>query len=404
MSSQATVRVLLIEDNPGDAELVKITLAENADSAFQVSIVEALLPALDHLGREEVDVVLLDLSLPDSRGLDGLSTIRRHMPSVPVVVLTGLDSESLAIRAVQSGAQDYLVKGSLLGPILGRTLQHAIIRQKTQLSSSAAEAGLADVVGLLGAKGGVGTTTVACYLARELSRETSGRVLLMDLDGAANQIAFLMGATGQYSIADACADLLRLDQERWAKLAIPAGPELDVIQSPGIICQEEQMLTAERVRFVIKFVRSFYRFIVIDMGRLNPFSARIAEDLSRLYLVSTAELPSLNEAKWTIHALSQSRSSAGSPRLILNLGSKPTAFGSGDLEKLLGVKVEAMLPEVRRDFSESYLDGKRLPESRAFQKQIAEFAGSVAGTQKETQVRKARLSFLSGNRSETRVG
>ena len=108
--SQPVLRVLLIEDNPGDAELVKEALADANDTAFQVYCAEALLPGLDRLARGDIDLVLLDLSLPDSHGLDGLNAIRTHAPNLPVVLLTGLDSESLALRAVQSGAQDYLVK------------------------------------------------------------------------------------------------------------------------------------------------------------------------------------------------------------------------------------------------------------------------------------------------------
>ena len=89
------LRVLLIEDNPGDAELVKETLADAGGAAFHVDCAEALLPGLDRLARGGIDLVLLDLSLPDSHGLDGLTAIRTHAPHLPVVVLTGLDSESL---------------------------------------------------------------------------------------------------------------------------------------------------------------------------------------------------------------------------------------------------------------------------------------------------------------------
>src|SRR5664279_4069478 len=229
MLSQSMFSVLLIEDNPGDATLVKDMLADVSDARFQVHWADALLPGLDRLARGDIDLVLLDVSLPDAHGLDGLNAIRIHAPDLPVVLLTGWDSESLALRAVQGGAQDYLVKGKLEGPALARTLQRAIVRKRTQTAASPADSGQphAEVVGLLGAKGGVGSTTIACHLGKELKRQTGGKVLLMDLDAAANAVAFLMNAAGPYTILDASADILRLDRDMWVKLVATGADGVD---------------------------------------------------------------------------------------------------------------------------------------------------------------------------------
>ncbi len=116
---QPAFRVLLIEDNPGDTDLVKATLAEAEGAKFELHCSETLLTGLDRLARGDFDLVLLDLSLPDSHGLDGLTAVRNHAPTIPVVLLTGWNSESLALRAMQSGAQDYLIKGSLDGACPG---------------------------------------------------------------------------------------------------------------------------------------------------------------------------------------------------------------------------------------------------------------------------------------------
>jgi Flp pilus assembly CpaE family ATPase len=398
MLSQPVFRVLLIEDNPGDAELVKDMLADAGEAKFQVHWAEALLPGLDRLARGDIDVVLLDVSLPDSHDLDGLNAIRIQAPNLPVVLLTGWDSESLALRAVQSGAQDYLVKGKLEGPVLARTLQRAIVRQQTQMAASPADSGQerAMVVGLLGAKGGVGTTTIACHLGKELKRQTGGRVLLMDLDGAANAIAFLMNAEGSYTILNASDDVLRLDRDLWAKLVASGADGVDIIQSAGPACREEQRPKAERVRFIIRFVRSLYQFIVIDMGRLSPFSAKIAEDAGRLLLVSTFDVLGLHEAKGTAHALSQAGFNHDQLALVLNQASQRPAFTDSELEKILGVHVETVLPDARKDFAHASLDGKRLGESHAFQQQVAQLAARIVDPTKATQPPKTRFPFLRG--------
>lgn len=398
MLSQPVFRVLLIEDNPGDAELVKDMLADAGEAKFQVHWAEALLPGLDRLARGDIDIVLLDVSLPDSHDLDGLNAIRIQAPSLPVVLLTGWDSESLALRAVQSGAQDYLGKGKLEGAVLARTLQRAIVRQQTQTAASPAEPGQerAVVVGLLGAKGGVGTTTIACHLGKELKRQTGGRVLLMDLDAAANAIAFLMNAEGPYSILNASEDVLRLDRDLWAKLVASGTDGVDIIQSGGPACREEQRPRAERVRFVLRFVRSLYQFIVIDMGRLSPFSAKIAEDASRLLLISTFDVLGLHEAKGTAHALGQAGFNHDQLALVLNQASQRPAFTDSELEKILGVRVETVLPDARKDFAHASLDGKRLGESHAFQQQVAQLAARIVDPAKDTQPPKPRFPFLRG--------
>jgi PAS domain S-box-containing protein len=130
--SDSPINVLLVEDNPGDARLIREVLA-GADSP-QVSLaqVSRLSEALKHLREQGCDVVLLDLSLPDGHGLETVTRMHAAAPGVPIVVLTGLDDEALALTAVRQGAQDYLVKGKLDGNLLVRAMRYAIERKKAE--------------------------------------------------------------------------------------------------------------------------------------------------------------------------------------------------------------------------------------------------------------------------------
>src|ERR1700690_2200865 len=104
------IRILLIEDNPGDARLIKEYLSDVKNTAFDFKSAERLHDGIEILENEFVDVVLLDLKLPDSEGLGSFDQIFAVAPSVPIIVLTGLNDETTAIKAVKMGAQDYLVK------------------------------------------------------------------------------------------------------------------------------------------------------------------------------------------------------------------------------------------------------------------------------------------------------
>ena len=131
MTEHPSVRVLLVEDNPGDARLVEILLSE-AGPEFEVSHAGRLGEALEELDRSGFDVVLLDLSLPDSSGFETVERVRMAVPQMPVVVLSGRDDEQIALRALQGGAEDYLVKGQGDGDLIARAIRYAIERKKAE--------------------------------------------------------------------------------------------------------------------------------------------------------------------------------------------------------------------------------------------------------------------------------
>ena len=123
-------KVLLVEDNPGDAQLIEIMLADSGSDFFVLETVERLQQGLRRVRRGDVGVVLLDLSLPDSQGLATFSQLHAEAPSIPIIVLSGLNDTTVAVQAVQEGAQDFLVKGQVDGQLLVRAMRYAIERKR----------------------------------------------------------------------------------------------------------------------------------------------------------------------------------------------------------------------------------------------------------------------------------
>jgi len=124
-----SIRVLLVEDNLGDARLLYEDLEEALPGQFQMTHVRQLSEALEYLWKEPCHVVLLDLGLPDSHGIDTLVLTRAQAPDVAIVVLTGFQDESLGAQALKEGAQDYLVKGQVDSKLLARSMRYAIERK-----------------------------------------------------------------------------------------------------------------------------------------------------------------------------------------------------------------------------------------------------------------------------------
>jgi len=127
-----TVNVLLVEDNPGDARLIREILKESENVSFAVEHAACLQTGLERLREADPHVVLLDLSLPDSQGLDTLARTHEAASQAALIVLTGLDDEKVALEAVRQGAQDYLVKGQIDNTLLVRAVRYATERKQAE--------------------------------------------------------------------------------------------------------------------------------------------------------------------------------------------------------------------------------------------------------------------------------
>ena len=132
------LKVLLIEDNPADARLIQEFLSEAMGGRFELTSVDRLSDGIEQVSKERIDVILLDLGLPDSQGLDSLERMHEQASETPIIVLTGLIDEDLGIDAVRRAAQDYLVKGELTPALLSRTIRYTVERSRllTQLEEA----------------------------------------------------------------------------------------------------------------------------------------------------------------------------------------------------------------------------------------------------------------------------
>jgi two-component system, cell cycle response regulator len=187
------VRVLLIEDNPRHARLLERAMGEAGvafagAAPYELSHAARLSQGLTRLGKGGVDVVLLDLSLPKTSGLEPLQRVRERDPDVPVVALTGLNEDNLAAQALGAGAQDYLTKGKFSASLLARSIRYAVHVRRLQLGmrSLSLDDGL---TGLHNRRGFLSLTEPHVKLAQR----TKGRFLVISADVAGlrdiNQVA-----------------------------------------------------------------------------------------------------------------------------------------------------------------------------------------------------------------------
>jgi signal transduction histidine kinase len=247
----AAVKVLLIEDNPGEARLVREMLCDSGLSGAQFTHGLSLAEGLAWLGREACDVVLVDLNLPDSSGLGTFAKVHAAHPSIPIIVLTGNDDTAMAVEAVRQGAQDYIPKSQLNSKLLATAIRYAIERKraeedKARLSSQVQQAQKMQALGQLA--GGVAhdinnqLAVIAGYSGLTLLDETLDKELQEQLQGILDATQKAAGLTKQL-------------------LAFSRSQPLE----PVVVCPNEP------IRKVAKVLSSV-------LGEAIEFNLRLAED------------------------------------------------------------------------------------------------------------------------------
>lgn len=173
------LKVLLVEDHPETADAVQrmLAVAEAPTPSIAMERVDTLERALARLDASPFDAILLDLNLPDSRGLETLSRLRPHRGNAALIVWTASEDEELAFAALREGAEEYLVKGDVNGAALIRRLRLAVERRQTRTREEPADSRRV-VLGFIGVKGGSGTTTVALNVAAALAKQNRSTIAI----------------------------------------------------------------------------------------------------------------------------------------------------------------------------------------------------------------------------------
>jgi Flp pilus assembly CpaE family ATPase len=384
-----TLTVLLIEDSPQFAQLVQHWLTSTPGNAgFVLNWTDSLADGMSRLERGGVDVILLDLGLPDCNGMETFTQTRSHAPKTPIVILSSADSESLALQMIQAGAEDYLVKSSCNADTLARAVRRAVVRHKSHGAVAPASSTPSRVINVVGAKGGSGTTTIACTLAAELRQQTGQKVLLADLDPSGGLVSFLTGVDCPYSMSDATGNLQRMDAAVWESIVAQNPDGLQVIASPG---PDKEEIDSARVREVLAFTRPLYDWTVIDLGRLNYRSVRLLGADGEVFVVTAATIPALYNAKRAVETLRAAAIDGDRIRLIVNhIGEKPLVSGDA-LQNMFGVPVYATVPSDASELHQACVQ-KRLPGAQSsVRKAIAGLTRKVTGI---PEPRKGTLTSL----------
>jgi len=236
------IRILLVEDNDVDANLTQDILSDWAIEQFDVTRVTRLGEAFAKLARERFDAVLLDLSLPDGYGLSTLRQMQAASPTIPIIVLSGVSDQALALQAVQNGAQDYLSKGQGQPELLARSIRYAIERKR-------AEERLTYLAQYDQLTGLVNRTLFRDRLVQAMARSKRLQqplgLMLLDLDRF-KSVNDTMGHDVGDQLLKAVADRLRECVREVDTVARMGGDEFTIILE-GLSCDQDITIVARRI-------------------------------------------------------------------------------------------------------------------------------------------------------------
>jgi pilus assembly protein CpaE len=342
-------------------------------------------PFLEKVERLRPDLLLVDITALHASLEDLVQRVRATSAAPAIFVLQESMDPELILKALRLGVSEYL------HPPFADPLRAALERvsaERRRGDGSTKPGGR--VLGMLSAKGGCGATTIACHTATALAARTARKVLLADFDLEAGLIGFLMKAKSPYTVMDALRNVHRLDGNYWNALISNGIPNVEILTSPAP--PADHVVTADQIRYVGRFARMQYDWIITDLGRgLTPFSLRVIEEVDELFLVTMLEVPALHQAKQLIQRLTDSGYRSHRIRLLLNRTPKRSDITLDEVQTMLGISVYATIGDDPASLQECYTDGKLAPIGSPIGRHCEDLAIKIAGIEPK---QKKKFSFF----------
>ena len=303
-----------------------------AAGAHVLSITESGLAPLSTPDAAQPDVIIIDqrgkATLPPA-----VAVIRRVHPGTGIIVVASSLDPALLLEAMHAGVTEVVSD-----PLAQEDIESAMAR----VAGRRATTQVGEVFGFVGAKGGVGTTTVAVNVATALgSMAKTNRVLLVDLHQVGGDAAIFLGAEPRFSIIDALNNIHRLDQTLFRGLIVQVAPNTELLAAPeraGAV-----QLDATKVRKLIDFASTTYKYTVIDLPRSDGAILDALDHLSAVIIVVNQELATVKGASRLAASLRQ-RYGREKVSLVLSRSDRQAEIGSADVERAIGFPVAHTFP------------------------------------------------------------
>ena len=327
---------------------------------------------------ESFGTVIVDLGIPEQ----ALELVRVVTESFPQITAMAADVESKAesiLGAMRAGAAEYLIP-----PFDTRQLA-ATLQQRARKERASRPKG--KLVCFMPAQGGNGASTVALHTANAISRESDGKVLLIDFDFHSGTVAFRLRLKPEFTFFDAIARIDVID-ELWPRI-VSSCNGLDVLPSPAASTDMPGAMQSNLLQEVFESATRLYSCVVVDLpNALFNSSQFVLQQADAVYLVATAEIMSLHLARRRINQLMQVQVPQEKIKLVVNRAGAKGGMDAADISKVVGSSVDWRFSNDYSVVTDSYVKGALIPRSSELGQEIDNFAFHVLGIEPKKVAKK----------------
>jgi pilus assembly protein CpaE len=342
-------------------------------------------------GVRQPDVLVIDIR-EQSHLPAALPLLKRQHPTTGVVIVASRLDPALLLEAMRSGVNEFVTD-----PVTTAELEAAITRVIAQRPGPAV---MGEVFALVGAKGGVGTTTVAVNLATAIAKLDAGPTLLIDLHVTNGDAAVFLGAEPRFSVMDALDNTHRLDEAYFRGLIVKTRAGVDLLASSDRVLVTP--LDMRRVKVLIDFAARHYRYIVLDVPRSDPTLLDAIESVTRIVIVANQELATVRSASRMASALRQ-RYGKDKLSIVVSRADHLAEIGQDDIERAVGAPVKHAFPSDYRRALQAVNKGRpvTLDNHNDLSASFYKFARTLTGVQRPAAEKSSNLFGLFGGRKGT---
>jgi pilus assembly protein CpaE len=357
------------------------------------AVAGAELAALAQPGAKQPDVIVLDLR-DQSHLPAALPVLKRQHPSTGVLIVANRLDPALLLESMRAGVNEVVAD-----PVTASDLEAAIGRLIAQRPATHPDGA---IYAFLGAKGGVGTTTVAVNVAHALAKLAPKSTLLIDLHVANGDAAVFLGAEPRFSIVDALENTHRLDEAFFRGLLVNTKCGVDLLASSDRVMVAP--IDMRRVRSLLEFAARHYRHIVLDVPRSDATILDALEAANRITVVANQELATVRNASRMAAALRQ-RYGKEKLTVVVSRADRLAEIGHEDVERAVGSPVKHSFPSDYRRALQALNRGRpvTMENHNELSSSFVKFARSLAGLEKPQAERPGRFSLF-GNRKDKSAG
>jgi pilus assembly protein CpaE len=385
-----SVNIVLVGSN--DRQLEETLRACGMKSAAFAGTELAVLAQPDAV---QPDVLVLDLR-DQSHLPAAVQLLKRQHPTTGIVVIADRLDPALLLEAMRAGVNEVVPS-----PVSVNDLKAALARFVAQRPVASVAAGL--TFAFIGAKGGVGTTTVAVNVAVALANVDRHGTLLIDLHTANGDAGMFLGAEPRFSIVDALENTHRLDEAFFRGLIVKTKSHVDLLASSDRVMINP--VDVRRIRTVVDFASRLYRYVVLDVPRSDTAVLDALESVSRIVVVANQELATVRNASRMATALRQ-RYGKGKLSVVVSRADRLAEIGHEDVERAVGESVKHSFPSDYRRALQALNKGQpiTLENHNALSGSFVKFARSLAGIERVETERPASRFSLFGTKKIPSVG